>query len=72
MLGEIVGDHEKSLLRSLGHSFEDKENTSIFTPDPQFEHAFVHEFDEIEDMQPDGSNEGQELASYRHVRMLMW
>jgi hypothetical protein len=58
MLGEIVGGHEKPLLRSLRPSFEDKENASMFTPDPEFEDAFTHEFDEIEDMRPDGSNEG--------------
>jgi hypothetical protein len=58
MLGEVAGLPEKSLLRSLGHSFEDRENVSMFTPDPEFEDAFAHEFDEIEDMLPDGSNQG--------------
>jgi hypothetical protein len=58
MLGEAAGLSEKSLLRSLGHSFEDKENVSMFAPDPELETAFAHEFDEIEDMQPDGSNQG--------------
>lgn len=59
MLGDIVGDHEKSLLRSLGHKFEHGESESMFPPDPDFEGAYDTEFDEIGDMSVDGSNEGQ-------------
>jgi hypothetical protein len=64
ILGEVMGQQEKSatektLLRSLGHKFVDSEAQSMFPPDPQFDAAFDHEFDEIEDMKPDGSNEGQ-------------
>ena len=61
LLGEVIGDHEKSLLRSLGHRFEDKEAESMFPADPEFEAAFTREFDEVEDMKADGSNEGQDL-----------
>lgn len=64
ILGEIIGDREKTLLRSLGHRFEDKESASMFSPDQEFEEAFAHEFDEIEDMRPDGSNEGQHISLY--------
>lgn len=64
ILGEVMGSQEKStteklLLRSLGHRFVEAEAQSIFPPDPWFESAFAHEFDEIEDMKADGSNEGQ-------------
>ncbi|KAL1601741.1 Vacuolar fusion protein mon1 [Paraconiothyrium brasiliense] len=64
MLGEGTGDHEKALLTSLGHHARDAE--SMFAPDPAFEQAFTKEFDEIEDMAQDGSNEGQ-----RHIPMSM-
>ncbi|KAJ4348171.1 Vacuolar fusion protein mon1 [Didymosphaeria variabile] len=57
MLGEGMGDHEKTLLASLGHDARDAE--SMFAPDPAFEQAFTKEFDEIEEMTQDGSNEGQ-------------
>jgi hypothetical protein len=64
ILGEVMGDHEKSLLRSLGHRFADKESESMFPPDPSFAEAFEHEFDDIDDMAADGSNEGQNLVLY--------
>ncbi|KAF2793695.1 DUF254-domain-containing protein [Melanomma pulvis-pyrius CBS 109.77] len=65
ILGEIIGDREKTLLRSLGHRFEDKESASMFSPDPEFEEAFAHEFDEVEDMRPDGSNEEAVMHQWR-------
>jgi hypothetical protein len=64
ILGEIVDTTEKSrqeetLLRSLGHRFNDAERQSMFPPDPDFESAFGREFDDVDDMAADGSNEGQ-------------
>ncbi|KAF2263534.1 DUF254-domain-containing protein [Lojkania enalia] len=65
MIGELGGDREKSLLRSLGHRFEDQESESMFPPDPQFEEAFKHEFDDIPDMEADGSNEESVMLQWR-------
>lgn len=58
ILGDVPGGPEKSLLRTLGHRFSDQESESLFPPDPDFEDAFKHEFDEIENVKADGSNEG--------------
>ncbi|KAF2470283.1 DUF254-domain-containing protein [Lindgomyces ingoldianus] len=65
MLGEVLGDHEKSLLKSLGHRFSDKESESLFLPNPELEDAFEHEFDEVEDMKADGSNEEAVMLQWR-------
>lgn len=64
ILGEVMESQEKSeqeraLLRSLGHKLVDAEAQSIFPPDPWFEKAFDREFDNIDEMKTDGSNEGQ-------------
>lgn len=60
ILGEVIGDHEKSLLRSLGHKIEQPRVTaSLFPLDPELEAAFETEFDEVEEMKGDGSNEGK-------------
>ena len=71
ILGEVMGQQEKSatertLLRSLGHKFVDSEAQSMFPVDAQFDAAFNREFDEIEDMNADGSNEGQTHCACRH------
>jgi hypothetical protein len=63
ILGEVMGQQEKTttekaLLRSLGHKFVDAEALSMFPSDPEFDAAFGREFDEVEDMSVDGSNEG--------------
>jgi hypothetical protein len=63
ILGEVMGqeqktDTEKTLLRALGHRFVDSEAQSMFPPDAEFDAAFNHEFDGIEEMSADGSNEG--------------
>ncbi|KAF2175625.1 DUF254-domain-containing protein [Zopfia rhizophila CBS 207.26] len=65
ILGEVIGDHEKSLLTSLGNRFEDKESESLFPPDPEFEETFKQEFDEIEEMKADGSNEESVMLQWR-------
>lgn len=72
ILGEIVDAAEKSrqeetLLRSLGHRFDDGERQSMFPPDPDFESSFDCEFEDVDDMAVDGSNEGQ---TYVHRRPL--
>lgn len=63
ILGEVMGqdektETEKTLLRSLGHKFADSEAQSMFPADAQFDAAFNQEFDEIEGISGDGSNEG--------------
>lgn len=64
ILGEIMGpteksEQEESLLRSLGQKFADAESQSMFPPDPDFEAAFSREFDDIDGLNADGSNEGE-------------
>jgi hypothetical protein len=64
ILGEVLAPNERSeqqktLLRSLGHRFVDTEALSLFPPDPHFDEAFGSEFDNVDAMQPDGSNQGQ-------------
>ncbi|KAI8939449.1 Vacuolar fusion protein mon1, variant 3 [Plenodomus lindquistii] len=58
-------DQEKLLLRSLGHRFVDSESQSLFPADPWLKEAFGREFDEIEDMRPDGSNEEAVMHEWR-------
>jgi hypothetical protein len=62
-------EQEKSLLRTLGHRFVDAEAQSMFPPDPYFERAFHCEFDEVDDMAVDGSNEGQTHGMYLEVAL---
>lgn len=67
ILGEVMGpteksEQEKSLLRSLGQRFVDAESQSLFPPDPEFEAAFRREFDDVDDLDADGSNQGQALV----------
>jgi hypothetical protein len=63
MLGEVISDHEKSLLRNLGNRFINQESESLFPAESEFEKAFKQEFDEIDDIASDGSNEGQDPLS---------
>ncbi|EFQ87952.1 hypothetical protein PTT_16335 [Pyrenophora teres f. teres 0-1] len=70
ILGEVIGqaeksEQEKSLLRTLGHKFGDAEAQSMFPPDPYFEAAFRREFDEIDEMAMDGSNEEAVMHQWR-------
>jgi hypothetical protein len=70
ILGEVMGmaeksEQEKSLLRSLGQKFVDAESQAMFPPDPDFEAAFRREFDDVDDLNADGSNEGQAHVVYR-------
>ncbi|KAF1843971.1 DUF254-domain-containing protein [Cucurbitaria berberidis CBS 394.84] len=70
ILGDVMGQEEKTeqekvLLRTLGHRFEDTEALGMFMPDPEFEAAFDHEFDEIEEMTMDGSNQEAVMGHWR-------
>ncbi|KAF2660674.1 DUF254-domain-containing protein [Lophiostoma macrostomum CBS 122681] len=65
IMGDIGGLQEKTLLRTLGSRFEDRESESMFPPDPIAEAAFEQEFDEIEDMKPDGTNEESVMLQWR-------
>ncbi|KAI4955535.1 Vacuolar fusion protein mon1 [Alternaria rosae] len=70
LLGEVMGQAEKSeqeesLLRTLGHRFVDAEAQSMFPPDPYFEEAFRREFDEVDEMAMDGSNEEAVMHQWR-------
>ncbi|KAJ8105770.1 hypothetical protein OPT61_g9981 [Boeremia exigua] len=66
--------HEETLLRSLGHRFEDAEAQSMFPPDPDFEASFDTEFQDVDAMAADGSNEdhvmGQWRAKLKHFLVL--
>jgi hypothetical protein len=61
LLGEVLYGQDKVIFKSLGHRFGSLSGHSerIFPDDPEFEDAFEHEFDEVEEMKADGSNEGQ-------------
>lgn len=66
IIGEIMGVTEKSkqeetLLRSMGHRFEHADSQNMFPPDPDFESSFDREFEDVDDMAADGSNEGQRI-----------
>ena len=63
LLGEVLDGQDKAIFKSLGHRFDSLSGHSerIFPDDPEFEDAFEHEFDEVEEMKADGSNEGQTI-----------
>ncbi|CAI9625972.1 unnamed protein product [Alternaria burnsii] len=70
ILGEVMGqveksEQEKSLLRTLRHKFVDAEAQGMFPPDPHFEAAFHREFDDVDDMAMDGSNEEAVMHQWR-------
>ncbi|KAG9192378.1 hypothetical protein G6011_11112 [Alternaria panax] len=70
LLGEVMGqaektEQEKSLLRTLGHRFVDAEAQSMFPPDPAFDAAFHREFDNVDDMAMDGSNQEAVMQQWR-------
>ncbi|KAF2641210.1 DUF254-domain-containing protein [Massarina eburnea CBS 473.64] len=65
MIGEVLPPTEKSLLQSMRHKFADKEPESLFTPDTELEAAFATEFDDVEEMSADGSNEEQVILQWR-------
>ncbi|KAL6707440.1 Vacuolar fusion protein mon1 [Coniothyrium glycines] len=70
ILGEVLGQQEKSeqekaLLQGLGHKFADGEALSMFPADPCFDEAFDREFDEVDNMKPDGSNEEAVIHQWR-------
>jgi len=66
LLGEVLGDQERGVMKVLGNQFDGMSGYSdiIFSEDPQFAEAFTHEFDEIDDMAADGSNEGQRIFRF--------
>ncbi|KAF9700941.1 hypothetical protein EKO04_000844 [Ascochyta lentis] len=70
ILGEVMGAAEKSkqeetLLRSLGHRFADAQSQNMFPPDPEFESSFDREFEQVDDMAVDGSNEEKVMRQWR-------
>lgn len=69
MLAGVVGESDKSkpLLRSLGHGFADRQSDTLFPPDADFEAAFNTEFEDVDEIQADGSNEGQGPLLYLGV-----
>ncbi|KAH8724642.1 trafficking protein Mon1-domain-containing protein [Phaeosphaeriaceae sp. PMI808] len=56
---------EKTLLRTLGHKFLDTEGQTMFPPDAEFEAAFDREFEDIEQMNADGSNQDSVMHQWR-------
>ncbi|EOA89694.1 uncharacterized protein SETTUDRAFT_167514 [Exserohilum turcica Et28A] len=70
ILGEVMGpaeksEQEKSLLRSLGQKCGDAEAQSMFPPDADFEAAFAREFDDVDELAPDGSNQEAMMLQWR-------
>ncbi|KAF2815057.1 DUF254-domain-containing protein [Mytilinidion resinicola] len=67
LLGEVLGDQEKDVIKVLGKPFDGMSGHSdiLFSEDPQFAKAFEHEFDEIDDMAADGSNEEAIVNQWR-------
>ncbi|KAJ9665992.1 Vacuolar fusion protein mon1 [Coniosporium apollinis] len=66
LLGEALQDQETPAWKAMGfrpdglHSEE-----TLFAEDPYFERAFKHEFDEVDEMKPDGSNEAIVMNQWR-------
>lgn len=72
ILGDVMGDvapseQQRLLLRTLGHRFIDSESQSLFAADPWLTDAFGCEFDDVDEMLPDGSNQGQHHVRPRHM-----
>lgn len=62
ILGEVMAEQESSIWKSLGRDFPSVEDeAALFPEDPSFRLAFEHEFDELEEFNADGSNEGQTI-----------
>lgn len=61
MMGDFMG-HEKPLLQIMASRFKQRESESLFTTDPEFDKAFQCEFDAVDDITEDGSNEGEGLS----------
>ncbi|KAJ4990707.1 trafficking protein Mon1 [Stagonosporopsis vannaccii] len=73
MLGGITGagdgsTQETTLLRSLGHRFKESEAQSMFPPDPEFESSFEREFEDVDDMAADGSNQEHVMRQW-HAKL---
>ncbi|KAF2278429.1 DUF254-domain-containing protein [Westerdykella ornata] len=64
MLGEVIGEHQ-TLFQALGDRFQSQEVESLFPSDPEFEQAFKHEFDEIENIDARGTNEESVMRNWR-------
>jgi hypothetical protein len=66
LLGEVLGSQEKNVMKVLGNQFDSMSGHSdvLFSDDPQFTETFGHEFDEIDEMKADGSNEGQRIFRF--------
>lgn len=67
LLGEVLYGQDKAIFKSLGHRLGSLSGHSerIFPDDPEFEDAFEHEFDEVEEMKADGSNEEAVMNQWR-------
>lgn len=62
LLGEALQDQEAPAWKAMGYRADGLHSEeTLFAEDPYFERAFGHEFDEVDEMKPDGSNEGQAL-----------
>ncbi|KAF2838536.1 DUF254-domain-containing protein [Patellaria atrata CBS 101060] len=59
LLGEVLGDSEIQTWKIMGPQFPggQSQGASIFGNGPEFEEAFEHEFDELTELETDGSNE---------------
>lgn len=69
-LGEVMADdapseHESLLLGSLGHRIIDPQSQRLFPADPWLSDAFGREFDSMDDLSPDGSNQEAVMRQWR-------
>jgi hypothetical protein len=62
MMGDVLQDRNTPGWTPIAPR-RDLSEESLFPPDPDFEEAFEHEFDELDDITSDGLNEG---GSYLH------
>ncbi|KAF2731079.1 DUF254-domain-containing protein [Polyplosphaeria fusca] len=65
IMGDLMPGQEKPPLNILGHVVQDQEAESLFLPDPDFDEAFIREFDDIDDIDADGSNQESVMLEWR-------
>lgn len=67
IMGEVIPERENVPWKTpFAPSGDDpREEPSLFADDDDFDRTFAHEFDELEEVREDGSNEGTVLSEWR-------